>query len=123
MRERRGTGERLRKDWAMQRRGGRLSRRKHRFRFSLFCLCPKPVAVTLVVEYTRDANNSRDRGGYGMDVDLTRARPAQKLARRSANDTLQTFYKSWLLRLEEDNERFFDEVTRSNEWRQHVAAA
>ena len=58
-----------------------------------------------------------------MDVDLTRARRAQKLARRSANDTLQTFYKSWLLRLEEDNERFCDRVARSNEARQHVAAA
>ena len=47
-----------------------------------------------------------------MDIELTRARRAQKLARRSANDTLQTFYKSWLCRLEEDNERFCDEVTR-----------
>jgi hypothetical protein len=44
-----------------------------------------------------------------MDIEQ---RCAQKRARRSANDTLQTFYKSWLCRLEEDNERFCDEVTR-----------
>jgi hypothetical protein len=45
-----------------------------------------------------------------MDADLIRATRAQKLARRSANAILQTFYKSWLFRLEEDNERFCEEA-------------
>ena len=42
-----------------------------------------------------------------MDVQQWRA---DKPARRSANETLQTFYKSWLCRFEEDNERFCDRV-------------
>ena len=56
-----------------------------------------------------------------MDVDLIRARRAQKLARRSANATLQTFYKSWLFRLEEDNDRFCEGVTRYAEGRQQAS--
>jgi hypothetical protein len=56
-----------------------------------------------------------------MKIEAIRARRAQKLARRSANDTLQTFYKSWLCRLEEDNDRFCDEVARFAEGRQQAS--
>ena len=48
-------------------------------------------------------------GGLATDNELSRI---QKRARRSANDTLRTFYKSWLLRLEEDNEHFCEQVVR-----------
>jgi hypothetical protein len=49
---------------------------------------------------------------------LAQQRRPGKRERRSANDTLRTFYRSWLFRFEEDNDRFFDQVARSAESRQ-----